>query len=242
MEDMSDFFESKIVEFNNVEKLMKILLESKDTFDMEIITKGREQFLPKVIETIKKTKSTQQTQEISNEECDLDWPFCVKDLNKTNVQHVLVIKRLTPIRIEENFYTEKIKEKIQAYKEKQKKRNESKNKNQYHELMTDKEKFISKVEIYGQLLIERKEHTCGSKKATSQEIRKSKSNGGSIDSFDSIDKNSKNDFLASSLYVSSYFETDLKAKEISTIINKIDKSESTFISLNKPKKKPIPDN
>ena len=110
--------------------------------------------------------------------------------------------------------------------------------------MTDKEKFISKVEIYGQLLIERKEHTCGSKKATSQEIRKSKSksNGGSIDSFDSIDKNSKNDFLASSLYVSSYFETDLKAKEISTIINKIDKSESTFISLNKPKKKPIPDN
>ena len=111
MEDMSDFFESKIVEFNNVEKLMKILLESKDTFDMEIITKGREQFLPKVIETIKKTKSTQ---EISNVECDLDWPFCVKDLNKMNVQHVLVIKRLTPIRIEENFYTEKIKEKIQA--------------------------------------------------------------------------------------------------------------------------------
>ena len=110
------------------------------------------------------------------------------------------------------------------------------------ELMTDKEKFISKVEIYGQLLIERKEHTCGSKKATSQEIRKSKSNGGSIDSFDSIDKNSKNDCLASSLYASSYFETDLKAKEISTIINKIDKSESTFISLNKPKKKPIPDN
>ena len=238
---MSDFFESKIVEFNNVEKLMKILLESKDTFDMEIITKGREQFLSKVIETIKKTKSTQQTQEISNVECDLDWPFCVKDLNKMNVQHVLVIKRLTPIRIEENFYTEKIKEKIQAYKEKQKKRNESKNKNQYHELMTDKEKFISKVEIYGQLLIERKEHTCGSKKATSQNL-KSKSNGGSIDSFDSIDKNSKNDFLASSLYVSSYFETDLKAKEISTIINKIDKSESTFISLNKPKKKPIPDN
>ena len=131
MEDMSDFFESKIVEFNNVEKLMKILLESKDTFDMEIITKGREQFLPKVIETIKKTKSTQQTQEISNVECDLDWPFCVKDLNKMNVQHVLLIKRLTPIRIEENFYTEKIKEKNQAYKEKQKKRNESKNKNQY---------------------------------------------------------------------------------------------------------------
>ena len=65
--------------------------------------------------------------------------------------------------------------------------------------MTDKEKFISKVEIYGQLLIERKEHTCGSKKATSQEIRKSKSNKGSIDSFDSIDKNSKNDCLASSL-------------------------------------------
>lgn len=240
MEDLSVFFESQIVEFNDVEKLMKILLDSKDTFDMEIITKGREQFLPKVIETIKKTKSTPQTQQqdISNVECDLDWPFCVKELNKMNVQHVLVIKRLTPIRIEENFYTDKIKEKIQAYKERIRKRNESKNKNQYHELMTDKEKFITKVDIYSHLLIERKEHICGSKKATSQEVRKSKENGGSIDSFDSFEKNSKNDYLTSSLYVSSYFETDLKAKEISTIINNIDKSENNFISLNKTKKKP----
>ena len=106
------------------------------------------------------------------------------------------------------------------------------------ELMTDKEKFITKVDIHSHLLIELKEHICGSKKATSQEVRKSKENGGSIDSFDSFEKNSKNDYLTSSLYVSSYFETDLKAKEISTIINNIDKSDNTFISLNKTKKKP----
>ena len=109
---------------------------------------------------------------------------------------------------------------------------------------SNREKFINKVEIFSELLIERKKHDCNSKRATSEEILKSKESGGSYDSFDSfpnMDSNYKKDILTSSMMVSSYFEQNLqKAKEISNIIGKIDKSEigkSKNISLVKSKGK-----
>lgn len=234
MEELSDFFENKIIEFDDVENLTKALLEPKVIFEIEDIMKGREQYLPKVIENIKKTKGQpdeSKKNDIPNKEieCDRDWPFCVNDINKIGIQHVLVLKMLTPVKVEDNFYDEHVNDKIKAYKEKLRKKNENKNKNQYNELMTDREKFINKVEIFSELLIERKKHECNSKKATSEEIMKSKESGGSYDSFDSfpnMDSNYKKDILTSSMMVSSYFEQNLhKAKEISNIIGKIDKSD-----------------
>ena len=133
MEDLSDFFENKIIEFYDVENLTKFLLEPKVNFEVEDIMKGREQYLPKVIENIKKTKGLPEENkknDIPNKEieCDRDWPFCVSDINKIGIQHVLILKMLSPVKVEDNFYDDHVNDKLKAYKKKKRKKNKRKKK------------------------------------------------------------------------------------------------------------------
>lgn len=239
MDELNSFFEEKLPDFIKNDELMKILLE-EGSFNMNQINLKRIETYPVAIEEIKKTKSGQKPKE--KIECDLDWPFCMNEVNKCSISYVLVIKQMNEFKPDEKFYCENTAEKIKTYNEKLfKKKRLDRRGNQ--SLLTDREIIINKIDTYSNLLIEREKHTCCCKKKTSKDLKLDGSSDflyETVNTFSAFEYNEKK-FLQSSVIDQSYFDNDmLKSKDVINIIDIISGSEirhkNSVINLSKSQK------
>ncbi|MCQ2818868.1 MAG: hypothetical protein MJ252_16505, partial [archaeon] len=99
------FFEETISCFNSP-KFLEMLIEKKFTFDMKYLCESRSKNLPKIIESIKKTKENKKEDE--NESCNGEWPLCLSAISKVNIPSVLVLKEQFPIKMTSNLFDSNI--------------------------------------------------------------------------------------------------------------------------------------
>ena len=119
-----------------------------------IIRKQREEKLPKIIENIKKMSKNAKKKKINGgSSCDLDWPYCAKVLEEPNIQSIMKYKVVDNILIENNYFDLS----HNVYK-----LAESSTENMEKEIKNENDDERKKTLIYGNLLIERPYHKCGS--------------------------------------------------------------------------------
>ena len=196
LEELNELLEEGVQDFNDREELLKLLFKHHITFQMEGLMQERDKsYYTKAFDLIKssKNKGKNVTPAANPNECDKDWPFCVKETNFClTQQYFTVFKMLEPIKVEENFYGEATIEKVNAYKEKVKKSEEEKQRKCYKELLTEKERLVEKIKSFSELLIVRRNHTCGSIKQTHVEIQMNEQKGnnssGSFGSYNDLNK------------------------------------------------------
>lgn len=163
--DINNFFEEEIVNFKD-EHFIEYLINLKFTFDIDYILEKREINLPKVIENIKQTSDYKIKQYEKKEklECNLDWPVCLDSLRHFSIIHSMVFKTIIPPKIVDDFYEVKSStyQKIKEQKEKN-----TKKMKEIQNLDDEKKK---KTLIFGDLLIERQIHQCGTTFSSRKEI------------------------------------------------------------------------
>ena len=119
-----------------------------------IIRKQREEKLPKIIENIKKMSKNAKKKKITGESsCDLDWPYCAKVLEEPNIQSIMKYKVVDNILIENNYFDLS----HNVYK-----LAESSFENMEKEIKNENNEKRKKTLIYGNILVERPFHKCGS--------------------------------------------------------------------------------
>ena len=119
-----------------------------------IIRKQREEKLPKIIENIKKMSKNAKKKKITGESsCDLDWPYCAKVLEEPNIQSIMKYKVVDNILIENNYFDLS----HNVYK-----LAESSFENMEREIKNENDEKRKKTLIYGNILVERPFHKCGS--------------------------------------------------------------------------------
>ena len=119
-----------------------------------IIRKQREEKLPKIIENIKKMSKNAKKKKISSEShCDLDWPYCAKVLEEPNIQSIMKFKVVDNVLIENNYFDLS----HNVYK-----LAEASNENMEREIKNENDEERKRTLIYGNLLVERPFHKCGS--------------------------------------------------------------------------------
>ena len=120
-----------------------------------IIRKQREEKLPKIIENIKKMSKNAKKKKIDggNSSCDLDWPYCAKVLEEPNIQSIMKYKVVDNILIENNYFDLS----HNVYK-----LAESSFENMEREIKNENDEKRKKTLIYGNILVERPFHKCGS--------------------------------------------------------------------------------
>lgn len=232
IEKLNEFLEEGIEDFHEREQLLRLLFKKRISFQMEGIMQERDKsYYTKAFDLIKssKTKGKNTVTAADPIECDKDWPFCVKETNfLLTQQYFTVFKMLEPIQIEENFYGDNTMNKINAYKNKCKRKEEQKQKKCYEELLTDKEKLVNKIQSFSELLIVRRNHTCGSNKQTHKEIQLYDNNNnpssGSFDSYSDLNKAITMRFVERAKCheqnIATIFNESTKSPVMNTIINK----------------------
>jgi len=136
---------------NFASKLMKADFGLK----IDKIRKQRIEKLPKIIENIKKiSKSSKKNKSIAGDkQCDLDWPYCAKILQEPKIQSIMKFKVVEKILIENNYFDLS----HNVYK-----LAESSTENMEKEIKNENDDERKKTLIYGNLLVERPYHKCGS--------------------------------------------------------------------------------
>ena len=165
MLDINNYFEEEIVNFKS-DKFTEFIINKKFSFTLDYILKKRENTLPKIIENIKQTSDYKLRQYEKKEkvECNLDWPVCLDSLRRFNIIHSMVFKVITPPKIQNDFYDLKGNTclKVNDYR-----LTDSKKKKEIDSLVDEKKK---KTIIFGEMVIERRNHQCGTKISTRHEI------------------------------------------------------------------------
>ena len=152
--DASNLFDVNLKNYEN-NKFASQLINSDFGLKSDKIRKQREEKLPKIIENIKKmSKNAKKTKNIGNEShCDLDWPYCAKTLQEPNIQSIMKFKVVENILIENNYFDLS----HNVYK-----LAEASNENTEKELKNENDEEKKRTLIYGNLLIDRPYHKCGS--------------------------------------------------------------------------------
>ena len=150
---------------------LKNIKDSKFAYDLikadfglkkDKIRKQREEKLPKIIENIKKISKNAKKKKLNEDShCDLDWPYCAKVLEETNIKSVMTFKVVDNILIENNYFDLK----HNVYK-----LAELSNENLKREIKNENDEKRKKTLIYGNLLVERPYHKCGSYFSTREKI------------------------------------------------------------------------
>ena len=141
LEDAQMFFEKRIEEFECNDKMVFYLIIKKFDFDMETITRERDALFPQIVQGIRENGNFDNGKsKLCNNECDVDWPWCVQDVSYTHwIGDVVVYKGMNEVNVNEGYL-------------------EGMNDN-----ITKKKEYKMKEEMYEDMLIERKEHVCKSK-------------------------------------------------------------------------------
>lgn len=151
-----------IIQVDSQEKLRKILLERKFSFEIEDIITKRDKFIPDVesnVQRMKKNKEDKDKIDVKKYEektkCCKDWNFCNKSINSEKCPKVLTLRTYNGIEyIEKNFYSDSINKKINECLQ-----SKLKQKNYRALFVSQKElKPVLNFEKYIDLLIERKTH------------------------------------------------------------------------------------
>ena len=140
IEEIYNIFQKKIYQYDNTVKLIYFLIFKKYDFDHEEINNYRKIILPQIIKEIKNNNCINELNEEEDLECDLDWPFCLKDYNyRSEIIEFICLRQLEKPIIIEDYYNncfpyEKNKEK--------------------------KEK--DEIDYYSETCIQRRKHICDS--------------------------------------------------------------------------------
>ena len=138
------------------------LIKSDYGLKKSIIRKQREEKLPKIIENIKKMSKNAKKKKINGgSSCDLDWPYCAKVLEEPNIQSIMKYKVVDNILIENNYFDLS----HNVYK-----LAESSLENMEKEIKNENDEKRKKTLIYGNILVERPFHKCGSYFNTREKI------------------------------------------------------------------------
>ena len=151
--DASNLFD---INMKNIEikKFAYELIRADYGLKKNVIRKQREEKLPKIIENIKKMSKNAKKKSLSPEShCDLDWPYCAKVLEEPNIQSIMKYKVMENILIENNYFDLS----HNVYK-----LAESSNESLEREIKNENEDNRKRTLIYGNLLVERPYHKCGS--------------------------------------------------------------------------------
>ena len=151
--DASNLFD---INMKNIEikKFAYDLIRADYGLKKNVIRKQREEKLPKIIENIKKMSKNAKKKSLNSEShCDLDWPYCAKVLEEPNIQSIMKYKVMENILIENNYFDLS----HNVYK-----LAESSNESLEREIKNENEDKRKRTLIYGNLLVERPYHKCGS--------------------------------------------------------------------------------
>ena len=151
--DASNLFD---INMKNIEikKFAYDLIRADYGLKKDVIRKQREEKLPKIIENIKKMSKNAKKKSLNPEShCDLDWPYCAKVLEEPNIQSIMKYKVMENILIENNYFDLS----HNVYK-----LAESSNESLEREIKNENEDKRKRTLIYGNLLVERPYHKCGS--------------------------------------------------------------------------------
>lgn len=152
LNDAAELFDIKLKNFV-YEKFVSGILKNDFGLNMNIIMRQREEKLPKIWENIKKIRKTSKTKKDGESHCDLDWPYCIKNINEPIINNAMKFKVSERILIEDNYFILN----HNVYKLAQ-----DSNENMEKALKNSNDINKKKSLIYGNLLIERSSHKCGS--------------------------------------------------------------------------------
>ena len=158
--EASMFFDQNLQKYDN-KKFRHYLITVDIKLDMKTIRKQRQEKLPKIIEKIKTIRETSKTNNTLTEgsNCNLDWPYCVKILEKPQINNVMKFRIIEKPLIENNYFD--LTHNVYKLAERSHSNNNIEKEN-------DDEK--KKTIIYGNLLIERNYHECNSKFSSREQI------------------------------------------------------------------------
>ena len=158
--EASMFFDQNLQKYIN-KKFRHYLITVDIKLDMKTIRKQRQEKLPKIIEKIKTIRETSKTNNTLTEgsNCNLDWPYCVKILEKPQINNVMKFRIIEKPLIENNYFD--LTHNVYKLAERSHSNNNIEKEN-------DDEK--KKTIIYGNLLIERNYHECNSKFSSREQI------------------------------------------------------------------------
>ena len=151
--DASNLFDINLKNIS-IDKFASELIKADFGLKKEVISKQREEKLPKIIENIKKMSKNAKKKNINGGEiCDLDWPYCAKVLEEPYIQSIMKYKVVDNILIENNYFD--LSHNIYKLAE-------SSNESMEREIKNENDEKRKKALIYGNLLVERPFHKCGS--------------------------------------------------------------------------------
>lgn len=215
MEDLFPLLEEGVHDVKS-NKFMKEMMKMKPTEELNTIDDLRKFFLQRTIETLEKSykikANLKNIPEPNENECEVIWPLCVKEIKKINIMKVSVIRQYHRVCIEEDFFDNNVNDKKKEF-------NEKHNHNERY-LM----KGNAEMKIFKAMLIERRVHTCDHAK-TESFIESSDSE--SYSSLSNSHKGSSAQNYLQTFVASSYFDSDSKPEQdIANIIQKVKTSKS----------------
>jgi hypothetical protein len=162
MFDINDFFETKLNEFTH-QDFINLLVKDKKFIKTNYLITRRKETLPKIIDTIKQSKARIPKQNTDEDEieCNHDWPVCVKQFSSINIEPTLTLRTNEPIQIEDNCFSlnnAKLRSSLLQSTIIENTQND------FHLFQENQSYF------YGNLLIQRQEHSCKAMNSTKNEI------------------------------------------------------------------------
>ena len=216
IEEAQDFFENKVNNYHDIDKLVYYLIVKKYDFDMDMIKENRNNLFPKVVEEIRNNgQFLLAKDESAVQDCDTDWPLCAKDTEYHHeISDYFVYKTLNKPNIINNFYEENCN-----------RRDSCDNVNRVGRC---------KEEFYEKLLIERRKHVCTSQVASITNLLKERRQNEEMNA-EKYQQQRKMTFRKFKQV--SRNEDDKNAEEkIHKIVTDIEKDNENMISLPKERK------
>ena len=216
IEEAQDFFENKVNNYHDIDKLVYYLIVKKYDFDMDMIKENRNNLFPKVVEEIRNNgQFLLAKDESAVQDCDTDWPLCAKDTEYHHeISDYFVYKTLNKPNIINNFYEENCN-----------RRDSCDNVNKVGRC---------KEEFYEKLLIERRKHVCASQVASITNLLKERRQNEEMNA-EKYQQQRKMTFRKFKQV--SRNEDDKNAEEkIHKIVTDIEKDNENMISLPKERK------
>ena len=217
IEEAQDYFENKIDNYKDIDKLVYYLIVKRYDFDMDMIKENRNNLFPKIIEEIRNNgKFLLAKDETAVLDCDKDWPLCAKDTEyRHEISDYFVYKTLDKPNIITNFYEPNFNRKDACDE-------------------INKEARC-KEEYYEKLLIERRKHVCDSQVTSITSLLKERRQNEEINA-DKYQQQRKNTFRKFQKQVSTNEDNKNAEEKIHKIVTDIEKDNENMISLPKERK------
>ena len=216
IEEAQDFFENKLNNYHDIDKLVYYLIVKKYDFDMDMIKKNRNNLFPKVVEEIRNNgQFIQAKDENAVQDCDTDWPLCAKDTEyRHSITDYFVYKTLNKPNIITNFYEQNFNRR---------------------DACDNVNKGRCKEEFYEKLLIERRKHICDSQVASITNLLKERRQNEEMNA-DKYQMQRKMTFRKFKQMKRNEDDNKNTEEKIHKIVTDIEKDNENMISLPKERK------